>query len=49
MDHVSSQAGPPTSGNRTQPWNQEAEESVIGGILFNGRALNQVGELLLPE
>lgn len=39
----------PASPRRVLPNNLDAEESVIGGILFNGRALNQVGELLLPE
>ncbi len=39
---------PLAQGNpgRTLPRNLEAEEAVIGGILFNGRTLNQVAEHL---
>jgi replicative DNA helicase len=33
---------------RLMPQNLDAEEVVIGGILFAGRALNQVAEFLLP-
>lgn len=36
-------------GGRTLPHNLEAEEAVIGGILFSGKALHQVGELVRPE
>ncbi len=35
---------PQLSSRRVLPHNQEAEESVIGGILFNGRTFSQVVE-----
>ncbi|MCS6912962.1 MAG: replicative DNA helicase [Myxococcales bacterium] len=38
-----------TPGRRVLPHNLEAEEAVIGGILFSGRALNLVAELLEPS
>ena len=34
---------------RTLPQNVEAEEAVIGAILFSGRCIDQVVELLRPE
>jgi replicative DNA helicase len=36
-------------GRRVLPQNQEAEEAVVGGLLFSGRALNLVAEFLQPE
>jgi len=34
---------------RVPPSNQEAEQSVLGGILLEGRGLDQVADLLKPE
>ena len=36
------------SSRRTLPHNLEAEEAVIGGVLFSGRSLSQVAEFLEP-
>jgi len=36
-------------GKRTLPHNLEAEEAVIGGILFSGKALHQVAELVSSQ
>ena len=39
-------AGPPVSVRRMLPFSQDAEESVLGGILFSGRALSQVADVI---
>lgn len=33
-------------GSQGLPHNQEAEESVVGGVLFNGRALQQIADVV---
>ena len=38
----------PPPGRRVLPHNLEAEESVVGSILFSGRTINQVSEFLDP-
>ncbi len=40
---------PETMAGRVPPANQEAEQSVLGGILLDGGAMDQIVDLLQPE
>ncbi|MFO0574949.1 MAG: replicative DNA helicase [Polyangia bacterium] len=37
------------TGGRVPPSSRDAEESVIGGVLFSGRAITLVADLLIPD
>lgn len=39
----------PSAPSRVPPNSRDAEESVIGGVLFSGRAITQVADLLVPD
>ena len=40
---------PGGAGRRQIPQNKEAEESVVGGLLFSGKAIRWVSEIINPE